>query len=262
MSTTRVGTANRATYARRINLISIVLSAVGLLLSSQAVAAQDADVSRVAATLTAGYQASSNTFSQSITFEAFSEDGSLTTDYKTSHVPVIDGGVGVRLWRGLGVGVAGSYASGTSPAQIGALIPHPFVFNQPRQINGTADVLHRELAVYVQAQYWIQAADRLTVVVSAGPSVIRTDQDFVSDVTYTQTPPYDVATYSGATVIRARATAVGGNVGAEADWRLARHLGAAAVVRYSRATADFTSVGVSGVAVGGLHFGGGVRVIF
>ena len=224
--------------------------------------AQDADVPRVAVTLTAGYQVSSPSFSQSITFEAFSEEGSLTTDYKIDPAPVVDGGIAVRLWRGVGVGVAASYVSGTSPAEISASIPHPFAFNQPRHIEGTADVSHRELAVHLQAQYWIQATDRVDIVVSAGPSIIRTDQDFVSDVTYTQTPPYDVATYSGATVVRARETSVGANVGAEAGWRLTRHMHVAALARYSRATADFAPAGGPAFVVGGLHIGGGVRVVF
>ena len=216
----------------------------------------------MAATVTAGYEVSSNSFSQSITFEAFSEDGSLTTDYKSRRAPVIDGGLAVRVWHHVAVGVAGSYVSGTSPAQITARIPHPFVINQPRIASGTADVQHREVALHIQAQYWIQGTGRVHAVIFAGPSVNRADQDFGSDVTYTQSPPYDVATYTGSTVIRERATAVGVNAGAEVGWRLARHLDAAVLARYARATADFTSAGVSKVGVGGLHVGGGIRVVF
>ncbi len=217
---------------------------------------------RVGVTVAAGYRVSSPAFSQSITFEQFSEDGSLTTDYKIGQAPVVDWGVAVRIWKGLGAGVAGSYVRNTSPAQIHALIPHPFVFNQPRAVDGTVDVFHRELALHVQALYWIQATDRLDVIVSAGPSVIQTDQDFVSDVTYTQSPPYDVAAFSGATTTRARETAVGSNVGVEAGWRVTRHLRAAALARYSHAKADFTAVGAPEIVVGGFHVGGGVRVVF
>jgi hypothetical protein len=217
---------------------------------------------KVGLTFTAGYQVSSPTVSQSTTFEQFSEDGSLTTDYKVGHAPVVDWGVAVRIWRGLGAGVAGSYLRNTSPAQIHALIPHPFVFNQPRAVDGEADVFHREVAIHIQAIYWIQASDRVDILLSGGPSVIQTEQDFVSDVTYTQSPPYDVAAFSGATTTRARETAVGGNVGVEAGWRLTRNLRATALARYSHAKADFTAVGTPAFAVGGFHVGGGVRVVF
>jgi hypothetical protein len=240
------------------------ITTVALMLASSAAAfGQTASPEpRVGVTVTAGYQVSSPSFSQSITFEQFSEDGSLTTDYKTGVSPVVDWGVAVRIWKGLGVGVAGSYLRHTSPAQIHALIPHPFVFNQPRAVDGEVDAFHREMAVHIQALYWIQASDRLDLVLSGGPSVIQTDQEFVSDVTYTQSPPYDVATFSGASTNKARETAVGGNVGVEAGWRLTRHLRASALARYSHAKADFTAVGAPEIVVGGLHVGGGVRVVF
>jgi hypothetical protein len=71
-------------------------------------------------------------------------------------------------------------------------------------------------------------------------------------VTYAESPPYDTATFTGATVVRDRQWAVGGNVGVEAGWRFTAHVGVAAVGRYSRSTADFSAENAE-VVLGGLR---------
>jgi hypothetical protein len=100
------------------------------------------------------------------------------------------------------------------------------------------------------------------LVVSGGPSVFRVDQDFVSDVAYTQEYPYDTATFEGASLVRQRKTVIGGNIGGEVGWRITRHLGLAGAVRYSHASAEFAGTSAQPVPVGGVHVGGGVRLLF
>ncbi len=237
--------------------------AVGVVLMwSGAALAQAPPDSRVAVTVSAGERTTPTSFSQSITFEAFSEQGSLTTNYKITQPPFVDGDVTVRVWRGFGAGIAVSYLHDAFPAHVTALIPHPIIVNQPRTIRGDAVVTHRESAAHLQAVYWLQRRRRLDVLVSGGPSVIRADQDFVSDVSYGQTFPYNTATYEGATVTRQRKTAVGINIGAEAGWRVAGPFGVAALARYSRVINHFPAVGAESVIVGGLNVGGGVRLLF
>lgn len=224
--------------------------------------AQSTPTERVAVTVDIGAELGSKGFSQTVTFEAFSEDGSLTTQYSIPAGPQTEGNFVVRLWRGLGVGVAGSFVSGSPAAQITGSIPHPLLANQPREISGSKAALHSETAVHLQAVYWMRPSDQVDVMVSAGPSIMRIQQDFVTDVTYTQSFPYDTATYQDATLTRARETAFGANVGAELDWRVLRHVGVAAVGRYSRAKATFADTGVPGITVGGFHLGGGIRLLF
>ena len=162
----------------------------------------------------------------------------------------------------LGVGLSGAYFSSSNPAQVTALVPHPLLAGRPRQISGPAGVSRTELGVHLQAAYWVRATDRVEIVVSGGPSVIRASQDFVSDVTFTEAFPYDTAKYDGATVVRERKTAKGGNIGAEVTWRASRHYGIAAVVRYSHAAADFSDAGTPTLVIGGLRAGGGIRLSF
>jgi hypothetical protein len=247
--------------SRFIRIAILILGAIGIA-SSRPAFAQTTPSERVAASIYFGTQTGTTTFSQSITFEAFSEEGSLNVGYTTVQHPWIDGGVTVRIWRGFGAGVAASFISGSSPAQINGLIPHPLIPNQPRPISGTADTTHSEQSIHLQAVYWLRASDRIDVVLSGGPSITQIEQDFVSDVAYDQEFPYDVATYKNATLTRERKTVVGGNVGAELGWRVLSRVGVAAVMRYSSATADFPDTGVPPFKIGGLHFGGGVRFLF
>jgi hypothetical protein len=239
----------------------LALAAVVLGWSGPALA-QAASDPIVAVTISAGYDASATTFSQATTFEAFSEEGSVSTDYRTKRGPRTDIGAVVRVWRRFGVGVAGSFLRGSTPAQVNALIPHPLVANQPRPISGAVATLHGETALHLQAVYWARPTPRVDVVFSGGPSIVKIDQDFVSDVTYDQTFPYDVAIYKNAALTRERKTAVGANVGAEVGWRVHGRLGVAAVARYSTATANFPDTGVSAFKIGGLQLGGGVRLLF
>jgi hypothetical protein len=224
--------------------------------------AQGTPDSRIAASITGGYRLTAPTFSQSVTFEQYSEPGSLTTTYTQERRPIVDFGATVRVWRNVGVGVSGSHSDDSGTAQVHALVPHPFVFNQPREVNGPADVTSIESAVHVQVAYWAQLTPRLDLIISGGPSFFRVEQDFVTDVAYTESAPYDTATFQGATVERQQQSVTGGNIGGEVGWRLARHIGLAGAVRYSHARADFPGTSATPVPVGGFHVGGGVRLLF
>jgi hypothetical protein len=224
--------------------------------------AQGTPRERGAVTVGAGYQVSANTFSGTVRFEVFAEEGSITTGYSVKQRPRLDAGVVVRLWRGFGVGVAGSSLTGTNAAQITGSIPHPIAASQPRTLTGTADVTHNESVIHLQAVYWFQPARRLDVMVSGGPSMLRVAQDFVSDVSYTQTSPYDSVTFQGATVLRERTTARGGNAGIVVGVRVRRHLGVAGLVRYSTAHVAFPDTGVPAFTIGGLQTGVGVQIPF
>ena len=152
------------------------------------------------------------------------------------------------------------YLNDSFSAHVTALIPHPLIVNQPRTISGDATVTHRESTAHLQAVYWFQRGRRLDVLVSGGPSVIRTDQDFVSVVCtrkdFRTTPPRTKAPLSP----DRRKTAVGINIGAEAGWTFAGPFGVAALARYSHVVNHFPAIGADAVGVGGLNVGGGVRL--
>jgi hypothetical protein len=240
-----------------------VLAAIALAFASaRPVLAQSTPRERVALTIGVSQQATSTTFTQSMTFEAYSEDGSITTSTPIGQKLRFDAGGIVRVWRGFGVGVAGTAMSGTDTAQIDGQVPHPIERNQPRPLSGTADVFHRESAIHVQAAYWFQPSPRVDVLVSAGPSLLHVEQDFVSDVSYSQVFPYDSVTFQSATLTREQKSVVGFNAGGQIGVRIVNHVGVAGLVRYSHATASFPDTGATSLKLGGLELGGGLHLTF
>jgi hypothetical protein len=247
---------------RFITPVQVAAAAVLALACARTASAQGTPREHVSVTVGAGYQVSANTFSDTVTFEAFSENGSIKTDYSVKQRPRLDAGVVVRVWRGFGVGVAGSSLSGTDRAQITGSIPHPIDANQPRTLTGTADVIHHESTIHLQAVFWFQPTRRLDVMVAGGPSRLRLEQDFVSEVSYTQAFPYDSVTFQSATLTRKSKTARGGNAGVTVGVRVLRHVNVAGLVRYSSARVSFPDTGVPAFTIGGLQTGGGVRFLF
>jgi hypothetical protein len=246
-----------------IRTLARSMAAVALLCATtpRPATAQAASAPRIAVTVGPGIQLTTTSATTTTTFEAYSEDGTLTAGYAAKYQPSLEGGVVVRLRGALGVGIAGSYLHDDGEADIHALVPHPFAFNQPRAVDGTAPALHEQVAIHLQAIYWIERSPRFDLIISGGPSFFHATQDFVSDVTYAESPPYDTATFTGATVVRDRQWAVGGNVGVEAGWRFTAHVGVAAVGRYSRSTADFSAENAE-VVLGGLRVSGALRLLF
>lgn len=216
---------------------------------------------RVAVTLGASAPVQATTFSQTITFEAYSEDGSLTNHYTIPAAARLNVGGVVRLWHGFGAGVSGTTSNGSEPVDITGQIPHPINANQPRALSGSVDASHRESAVHVQAVYWFQPSPRVDVMLSGGPSFMHVEQEFVSDVSYSQTFPYDTVTFQSATLTREKDSATGANAGAEIGVRLVSHLGVSGLFRYSRATATFPDIATS-MKLGGFEIGGGVLLTF
>lgn len=238
---------------------------LGLILAgavATAARAQNVPDSRLALDFGGGYRVTTSSFTQSITFEQYSETGSLTTSYVIARRPVADAGIMVRLWRQLAVGTVATYLHDSETAHVNALIPNPLVFDQPRQISGPVAVSHTDLAVHFQAAYWMQPTRRLEISIAGGPSTFRVTQYFVSDVAYSQTFPYTTATFEGASVVRERKTVLGGNIGAQVGWRLARHFSVTAGTRFARASATFAGTSAQSIAVGGLDMGGGIRLRF
>ena len=239
-----------------------VLCMAVIALAAGTASAQSVPPERLAVTITGGYIKPSTSFTQNVTFEQYSEQGSLTAVYKAASRPSVDGGVTVRVWRGLAVGVAGAYFQDPGVAQVSAAVPNPIVSNQPRQISGLSKATHTETAAHVEAAYWFRAGPRVTVIVEGGPSFFQVSQDFISDVTYTQAFPYTTATYQSATTVREKKSATGYNVAGEAGWRVWGHLSVVGAARFSHSTISFTDALAQPVTLGGLHVGAGIRLMY
>ena len=90
------------------------------------------------------FAATSTDYQGTRTFDAFAEEGSITTDYEGGTGP---GGESASTWRfarNFGVGVAGDLVSRDATATYTANVPHPLYLNRSRTAEGTVDVDYQE----------------------------------------------------------------------------------------------------------------------
>jgi len=219
---------------------------------------------RVRIGVSGGGQLDTMRLNESIVLTKNVEPAPLTTSQANKTLPLVDAGATFRLNGNLGAGVSLSVLSGTAGAAVSAQIPHPFLFNQPRTVTGLAsNVTHREVAAHTDLAYVI-VSDRIDLALSTGASFFRVDQDLVSDILYTESYPYDTATFASAPTKRVTATKVGYNVGADATWKLSPRWGVGGLLRFARARVPLSVNGLDAgtVNAGGLQLGVGLRVMF
>src|SRR5262245_31405497 len=246
----------------RNRVVTVLLLGVVGVGRGRVAAAEPAVGGRLTATLAGGVLLTTSSYSQSISFEQYSELGTLTSTFSAAHRPVVDAGIAYQLVRGFTVGVGFSPLHDPGPAQVSALVPNPLEFGQPRQVSGPAAAAHTELGIHFQAGYSLGVGPKMQLYISGGPSIFHVTQGFVSDVSYTQTFPYDTATYESADVVTMHKTVAGVNVGGDLGRALTPHIELAGGLRYSWASADFAGTSSESVRLGGLHVGGGIRFRF
>jgi hypothetical protein len=250
----------------RATVASIALAATLSLGAAAPVSAQSGATrtDRARVSINFGFQPSSVTFETSATTPSYVENAVFRTTYSVSSGPMFDAGVAVLVAGGFGLGVAVSSFSREHDAAVSGTIPHPFFFNAPRSISGTAPGLERsEVAAHIQAVY-VVSSGKIDVAIAGGPSWFNLKQDLVTDVAYAETYPYDTAAFTKATTSRVTASKLGFNVGADVGVHFTRNVGAGGIVRFSRASVALA--GANGVSVtvdaGGLQVGGGLRLFF
>jgi hypothetical protein len=206
------------------------------------------------------------TESQSFSVEKNLEQAPITATLSLERATLFDISVSVTHARSrLGGSVSLSSLSRSFGGNVDAQIPHPFFFNTPRLVNGSVSgLLDTELVLHLAATYQVWRSDRFDLVGFAGPSLFTVKQDLVTDVTYTDTYPYETATFVSAPTARASATSVGFNLGADLTWKLSKWVGVGALVRYAHGTTTLTPSAGNSVSanVGGLQLGGGLRLLY
>ena len=248
-----------------MRLARSVFPALAFTLLTIAPAAAQSGAGRVQIGVNGLYQATTNDFGDRFTFEQYLETGSTEVDYPVGGGPAFDVGAAVRLWRGLGAGVGFSSFTRDETAPTVSQVPHPFFFEQPREVVGDATGITRtESVVHVQAVYVIDPRGPWRVVVGAGPSFFNVEQDLVTQVRFSESFPFDTATFTTADQQRVTASATGFNVSGDVSWMFSRNFGVGALVRFSRVSVDLEAPGdrTIPVDVGGAQAGGGIRIVF
>lgn len=220
---------------------------------------------RAVASLGAAWQATTRSFGDSFMFDQYAEQAKVEVDYEVNAGPVYEGGLGVRVWRAFGLGVSVSKFKDTAAAKVTGSVPHPFFFNRSRSVDGDQTGISRdETSVHAQAMFFVRASSHVLVVVSGGPSFVTARQEFVHDVNWDESYPFDTATFRSADVRQQSGNALGFNAGADVIFRIGRSFGLGGLVRYTQATIDLEpAVGRTvQVETGGLQAGAGIRIFF
>jgi hypothetical protein len=219
---------------------------------------------RIVVGVNAGVQTGATQLTDHFEFESNVETAAVDVNYPSDAAVLIDGSMTLRLWHQVGVGIAASKTTRNGSADVDARIPHPLFFQQPRTVSGSqSGVSDTQTGIHFQLSYAIPATRHLTITLSGGPSYVHVSQDLVTDIKYSESYPYDVATFTSAATEQASAGALGFNVGGDVAWMFTRAFGIGGLVRYTRATVDLESKDRTiSVEAGGVQTGGGIRLEF
>jgi hypothetical protein len=227
------------------------------------VAAARVDAQTVFLSVNGLFQVTSNDFDDSATVRINAENGRFDTDYDVGGGPAFDVSGGVVVWRQLAVGVGLTGFSTSTLTTINAQIPHPFFFNQSRNVTGEFEGDRSELAVHVQAKWIAPVNSNLLVTIFGGPSFFQVEQSIVDDLEYTESYPFDTATFSQAIANTQSESTIGFNDGGDVAYYFSNQVGVGGIVQYSGATVEMTvPSGTADVKAGGLQAGGGLRLRF
>jgi hypothetical protein len=216
-----------------------------------------------------GFETSSGTLNDSVTFPLYGENGTKSVDQNVDSGAIFDLSAGTRVWRNVSVGIGYHRGGSTSEATATASVPHPLVFNSNRVTTAAASDLDRtEYAIHLQFGYMIPLNEDLSVHILGGPSFFNLSQDVIGDLTFTETSPY--TTVTATPVIAQRKDSVTGvNIGADVTYRFYDggdySIGGGMFLRYAGASAHITVLeGGNEVDtdVGGFQIGFGARVRF
>ena len=212
-----------------------------------------------------GVQGGATSLSEHFSFPRDQETETVDVRYPAKIGALVDAGASVRVWKALGLGVAVSRVTSSGSADVDASVPHPFQFNQPRTIEGTENgIVHAETGVHLQIQYLVPSSSSIQAVLSAGPSWLNVEQETVTDVTVSQSYPYDTAAFGGAVTKIIKKSGQGFHAGLDVAWMFSRSAGIGGLVRYTRADIDLAVADGRTLAVkaGGVQGGVGLRVRF
>jgi Outer membrane protein beta-barrel domain len=217
------------------------------------------------AAVNGAYQTRTTNFQETATIRINVEDAPFTTAYTVDSGPALDASVGVLITSHVGLGVGFTRYSQPTDAVLTASVPHPFFFNRPRTVAGNVfDLQREELALHAQARYVWPVTPRFRVAGFGGPSFFKVSQDVVTNFTYTESYPYDEATFQSAVTAPTKKYGIGYNAGGDATYFITRRIGAGFSVTYTHATVKVPTAGGRRVEVdaGGVIAGGGVRLRF
>ena len=230
-----------------------VLVLIGLTLSSSEARAQTGGDARAFFDINGGVQMLSPTLDAGSSFLLFGETGTVRTSQDIGAAVLADARLGHRIGRRLAFAVAVSGSTTESAGQGTVSTPSRILVASPTVVVVQSDLRRREIGYHPQIVWFVPWSETFDVSIFVGPSFVHLQQNVITAaVSPAQVVSVGTSNESG--------MAFGGNAGIDATHPVSDRWGLGLFARYVFATADLPSA--TGVKVGGLQVGGGLRFRF
>jgi len=208
-------------------------------------------------------------FDATHSFTEFLETARIDAHFKADSAAGFDGGLQVKVFKGLGAFVAYSQTRRNESGTFQARLPHPLYFGRFRFREASGDLSsayrYKESAIHADLAVG-GVKGHLDYAFFAGVSRFTVEADLVETLRYDHAYPYDTVTVTEVPPKTTKGTPTGFNAGARLDYRFGAsgHFGVGGLVRFSRATAKLKPADDSTVNVdaGGFQGGLGLRLYF
>jgi len=211
-----------------------------------------------------GAQVAAPSYTSTVVFKLYAEDATLNASSEVQIGPVFGARGGMRVWKNLAIGAAFGVSSTSQRVDVTGRLPHPFMFNQFREVKGTASGLDRfETMFAIEASWLIAVRRRVDMFLFAGPAYINVRQDMATRIQFTESYPYDTVSFTGVESSRVSGGAVGITAGADVAYLVSKGLGLGGQLRYSYASATLRPADQPAtVGLGGLQLSVSARILF
>ena len=214
-----------------------------------------------------GVESGSSSMTDTKNLVIYEEPASITSNTTWTSGSLFDAGFGLRVWRNLTVGVAYHQEENDTDGQLTGSIPSPIFFNRPRTLDQDVVLERKEKAAHLVFGWAVPLGTKFDVLVSAGPSFFRLEQDAVSDVEIGERGQPFTEVVARPTVETRKKSLTGYNVGVDATYIIWSNddirVGAGGFLRFTQASGDILQlVSEQPTDVGGIQFGFGGRIRF
>jgi hypothetical protein len=214
-----------------------------------------------------GVESGSSSLTDTVNLVIYEEPATVTSSTTWTSGSLFDAGFGVRIWRNMTVGAAYHQEENDADGQLTGSIPSPIFFNRPRTLDQDVVLERKEKAAHLVIGWVVPIGEKLDVLVSAGPSFFRLEQDVVADVEIGEQGSPFTTVVARPTVETRKKSLSGYNVGVDATYIIWSNddmrIGAGGFVRFTQASGNIEMLATEqSTDVGGVQFGLGARVRF
>jgi len=216
------------------------------------------------AVVSAGGQVAAPGYTSTATFKVHAEDATLNADSSIGFGPAFGARGGVRVWKNMALGGGVEVVPTSQTLSVTGRLPHPFQFNQYREVEGTASGLDRAETMVAFELSWLMALSRrVDMFVFGGPAYVHVRQDMATRIQFTESYPYDTATFTGVETESLSGGGLGVTAGLDLSYLVTRRFGVGGEFRYSWASATLEPTGQAvKVGLGGLQAFVAARLLF